>query len=611
VPEPLHDDCGRSLDHLTLGGARCGPTPGIVYNVVSEPFHDENDREELGHLTLQTCARYGATPDAVYNAVSRSLQVIEDREGGLGQLMPRMCARVCSASETAYEAVSEPLQDVILLLQQGDAFAEQKKKDLARGREVGAHDSGTWSTDDRGLLYRNDRLYVPRDQAMQQELLRIHHDDLLAGHFGIERTSELLRRKFYWKGMKQDVEDYVSTCAECQRNKPHRHRPYGNLNSLPIPERPWQEITMDFITGLPPCEYQGRVYDAILVVMDRYTKRAKYIHTMKTLDAAGLADLLEEYILRDKGTPEGIVTDRGGIFTSNYWSELCYNLRIQRKFSTAFHPQTDGQTERQNQTVEAYLRAYCNDWKNDWVRKLGTAEFSYNNSKHSTTGMSPFMAESGYNPTIPAQVGVSKKAVDVPSAKERIVDLIKARVILQRNWSAASANQVKHYDKLHIDKSFKLNEWVLLSSKNIRFRAGKLAPKYIGPFKIIKVVGSHAYELKLPPLYERIHPVFHVSLLESYRSRDGEEPGTWNTPELEDESEPEEWEVETIVDRRGKGKKVQYLVRWKGWPKEYDEWVHEGFLDNAKESVDEFEARGVPTPAPNPPRRSKKRKRNT
>src|SRR5436189_2418691 len=126
--------------------------------------------------------------------------------------------------------------------------------------------------------------------------------------------------------------------------------------------------------------------------MDRYTKVARYICCDKEVDAERLADIIEEEIIGRYGTPHGIVTDCGSIFTSNYWSNICYHLRATRRISTAFHPQTDRLTERQNQTVKAYLRAYCNENKDDWASKLWMAEFAYNNTVQSSIKMTPFWA---------------------------------------------------------------------------------------------------------------------------------------------------------------------------------------------------------------------------
>ena len=155
---------------------------------------------------------------------------------------------------------------------------------------------------------------------------------------------------------------------------------------------------MDFVMSLPLSKVGHIVYDAILVVIDCLTKMAHYIPTHKDLDAPGLAETILQEVVSHHGVPDSIVTDRGSIFTSEYWSTLCYYMRIRRRLSTAFHPQTDGQIEWQNQTLEQYLHSYVNYQQNDWVTLLPIAEFAYNNAVHATTGVAPFFAVYGYTP---------------------------------------------------------------------------------------------------------------------------------------------------------------------------------------------------------------------
>lgn len=119
---------------------------------------------------------------------------------------------------------------------------------------------------------------------------------------------------------------------------------------------------------------------SILVVIDRYTKLAKYIPAKKTWTAEDLADAMVDVVFTQFGRPKSIVSDRGSLFTSNFWSAFCYHLWVRLGYSTAYHPQTDGQTERQNQTLETYLRSYVNYEQNDWAKWLSIAEFAYNNS---------------------------------------------------------------------------------------------------------------------------------------------------------------------------------------------------------------------------------------
>ena len=129
----------------------------------------------------------------------------------------------------------------------------------------------------------------------------------------------------------------------CQRVKPKHHKPYGELQLLEPPSRPWRSLSIDFITGLPESKgFNGRVYDSILVVVDRFSKMVRYFAVNKTIDAPALAELIYKKIVMFTGTPDDIVSDRGSVFTSEYWSTLCYHLAVKRRLSTAFHPQTDG-----------------------------------------------------------------------------------------------------------------------------------------------------------------------------------------------------------------------------------------------------------------------------
>ncbi|RMZ81808.1 hypothetical protein DV738_g2027, partial [Chaetothyriales sp. CBS 135597] len=143
-----------------------------------------------------------------------------------------------------------------------------------------------------------------------------------------------------------------------------------------------------------------QVFDAILVVVDRYTKAVCYLSARKDWNAEDLVEAFLREVICRFGTPAGIVTDRGSLFTSAFWSALCYNLKMQRKLSTAFHPQTDGQTERQNQVLEHYLRCYASHRQDDWAEMLPQAEFTYNSARHTSTGMSLFKALYRYEPQV-------------------------------------------------------------------------------------------------------------------------------------------------------------------------------------------------------------------
>jgi hypothetical protein len=261
----------------------------------------------------------------------------------------------------------------------------------------------SWSQYSDGLLYHKELLYVPQAGGARKEVIRLHHDHPTADHFSDKRTLNLLARKYYWPGMPRDIKEYCATCAECQQIMVPTHKKYGKLQSLPTPTELWTDIAIDFITGLPPSSRRegGQKYDAIMVVVDRYTKSVRYYPVTSDITAPHLADLIaRKLVLQGAGFLSSIVTDRGTQFTSKFRAALCFHLRIKRRLRTTYHPQTDGQMERQNRTLEQYLRAYVNYQQDDWVYWLPMAEFAYNNSVHSEQGVSPFFAETGRNPCV-------------------------------------------------------------------------------------------------------------------------------------------------------------------------------------------------------------------
>ena len=249
------------------------------------------------------------------------------------------------------------------------------------------------------VLHHQSLPYVSK--IIRVELISRHHNDPLADHFGIEKTHELVAQKYYWPTLCYDVEDYVKRCDVCLASKIVQHKLYGDLQSLPVPTHRWKDLSIDFVTGLPVLtDWKGDSYDLILVIVDRLTKMVYYEPVKVTIDAPGLAEVIIDVVVRHHGLPDSIVTDRGSLFTSKFWSSLCYFLGIKRRPSTAFHPQTDGQTERQNSTMEAYLRAFVNFEQNDWPRLLPMAEFAYNNAKNASTGFTPFELNCGYHPRV-------------------------------------------------------------------------------------------------------------------------------------------------------------------------------------------------------------------
>ncbi|CAI7877767.1 unnamed protein product [Closterium sp. NIES-53] len=202
----------------------------------------------------------------------------------------------------------------------------------------------------RGVYYvkaGTDRIWVPGYTLLRELLLQEAHDGVASGHFGVEKTRQQLQRYYYWPEMLTDVQRHVASCPTCQVMKSSRKRPAGQLQPIPPPERAWQQVTMDFVTGLP---VGASGNDAILVVVDRLTKMAHFAACKKSITAEETARLFIATIVRLHGIPTAIISDRDTKFTSNFWHNLWQQFGTRLQFSSSYHPETDGQIERTDRT---------------------------------------------------------------------------------------------------------------------------------------------------------------------------------------------------------------------------------------------------------------------
>jgi len=180
------------------------------------------------------------------------------------------------------------------------------------------------------------------------------------------------------------------------RSKPQRHRPYRSLQQLPIPERSWNSISIDFIEKLP----SSSGFDTILVIVDRLLKQAIFIPTHDTITSAELAHLFVTHVFSKHGVPSHVTSDRSSEFVSHFFHSLGTVLDMRLHFTSGYYPEANGQAERTNQTLEQYLCIYCNYQQDNWSELLPLAEFAYNNTPSTTTGVSPFFANKGYHPNL-------------------------------------------------------------------------------------------------------------------------------------------------------------------------------------------------------------------
>jgi len=219
------------------------------------------------------------------------------------------------------------------------------------------------------IIRHNGKVWLGDNSALQTRIIDAFHSTPIGGHSGTNATYHRIKNLFTWKGLKQDVDSFVKQCSICQQAKHVNTLPAGLLAPIPIPEGAWQQISMDFVEGLPV----SNTFNAILVVVDRFTKYAHFIPLKYPFTAAQIAKVVLDNIVKLHGLPTAIVTDRDKIFVSAFWKELFKLYGIQLQLSTAYHPQIDDQTERVNQCLEMYLRCAVYDSPKKWHSWLALA----------------------------------------------------------------------------------------------------------------------------------------------------------------------------------------------------------------------------------------------
>jgi hypothetical protein len=313
--------------------------------------------------------------------------------------------------------------------------------------------------------------------------------------------------------MRREIAKYVSECDICQRVKASHLKTAGTLQPLTIPSWKWEDISMDFIVGLPNTPLR---HDSIWVIVDRLTKTAHFLPVHTTCNAKKYAEIYLDQIVRLHGIPKTIISDRGTLFIARFREQLQDALGTKLIRSSAYHPQTDGQTERINQILEDMLRACALQYDKHWDKYLPLAEFSYNNSYQTSLKMAPFEALYGRRYRTPlswSQTGERK--IFGPDLVNEAEEKVR---IIQTNLRIAQSRQKSYTDIRRRPLQFQVGDFVYLRvspTRGIQMFGvkGKLAPRYIGPFEILEICGPVAYRLQLPPQLAAIHNIFHVSQL--------------------------------------------------------------------------------------------------
>jgi transposase InsO family protein len=385
--------------------------------------------------------------------------------------------------------------------------------------------------------------------------------------------------------MSRYIGNYVRHCDLCCRTKVRRRKPIGELHPVPTPSDRWEKVSVDFITELPPSDG----FDAIMVAVDSMGKRAHFISTYTKITAEGAARLFLREIWRLHGLPSSMFSDRGPQFIADFMRELHRLLGIDASFTTAYHPQADGQTERVNQELEQYLRLFANEAQDDWNELLCMGEFAYNNHVHSSTQQTPFFLDTGRHPRMgfePTRVSTTSESAN--EFRDRMANSMEeAKAALEK----AKAEYTQYYNRRREPApTFDPGDMVFVDASDIRTTrpSKKLDHLRYGPYKVLAKVGPAAYKLKLPYSMRRLHPVFPVVklTLSPPDPIEGREHPTHPDPEIVDGEE--EYEVEEILNSRIRWRRVEYKVRWQGYGPEDDTWQRWKDLAHAEDKVRAF-----------------------
>ena len=469
------------------------------------------------------------------------------------------------------------------LLEDNKTSFQDLREDLPEGHTI-----------ENDLLLFNGRLVVSKDKASQ--VIDQAHSQVETAHPGINKTYSLLKSRYFWPGMKDDIQQFVRNCP-CVRDKARRDKQPGLLKPLPIPNRPWEHITMDFMSL--PTSKSG--YDAVWVVMDRLSKQSISIACHKTIDSKGLARLYYDNVYRFGHTPATIVSDRGPQFISSFWQDFCAIIGTKVKLSTAFHKETDGQTEIMNQYLLQRLRSFVNHNQDNWDELLPAMDRAQMTLPQDSIGMAPYQLLNGVEPIFDfdwnRSVNTSRSQEPInQQARDYATLLQKGFEDARKSMELAQDKKRRDEDKYRRVVDFEVGDKVWLSAKNLKSSrpSRKLSHKWYGPFEILQQVGS-SYKLKLPHSWN-IVDTFAPELLR--KADDNPLPGQEiGEPPPETIEENYEWEVQEVLDCKRINTKLWYRASWVGFDEDL-EWHPVDDFQHSPHKLRDFHTKYPDKPGP-------------
>ena len=445
------------------------------------------------------------------------------------------------------------------------------------------------------VLDEGDCVYVPKDDSLRTLLISEAHDSSVGSHFGEERTLEMMKRNWRWRGLTTDVTDYVRSCVRCQKTKHDTRKSAGLLFPI-VAEYPWHIVTMDFVCRFTPASRTQN--NQCLVIVDKFSKYTILEGCHTNIDAKETARIFIKRVVSPFGVPKVVISDRGPQFSSAVWKEILEILGTRVALAATHHPQTDDQSERAIQTLLRMVRTFAAEQQEMWEDLLPMFELALNHAVNRATKHSPFQTLFGKSPRTPLDFAKEGLAADSPSsppapsasqwaqkwnaARKQLWDFI------QRNQLKVALEMKRRYDQGRKPLHLEPGDMVLLSVSSHAALGGvrKHRERYVGPYVVESRIHDNAYSLKgLPPGVPTTQNVQYLRLFLPSPVRFASRPHSDFARPLEVDGQTE-WEVEKIVAHRGDPIPNRYRIKWKDTPLE--QWLGEGNLEHCKELLREY-----------------------